>query len=53
VPVLVENCGNTVASTIPIVLSALKDQGKIEKGQKLVLAGFGVGYSWATCLIHF
>jgi 3-oxoacyl-[acyl-carrier-protein] synthase-3 len=53
VPIVVEGCGNTVASTIPIALFALKDQGKIEKGQKLVLAGFGVGYSWATCLIHF
>ena len=41
--------GNTVSNTIPIVLTEqLKD--KAIKGN-IILAGFGVGYSWGGCLI--
>ena len=46
-PVFMENCGNTVSSTIPLVLEHLRNTGSIHTGQKLVLMGFGVGYSWA------
>lgn len=53
VPILVENCGNTVSSSIPIALNQLRDQGRLRKGQKLMLVGFGVGYSWAACLVNF
>lgn len=52
-PILVENTGNTVSSTIPIALFQLFEQGKIKRGQKLMLVGFGVGYSWAACLVNF
>jgi 3-oxoacyl-[acyl-carrier-protein] synthase-3 len=44
-----ENIGNTVSSTIPIALQANAESGKISKGQRMLLAGFGVGYSWAAC----
>jgi len=45
-----ENVGNTVSNTIPI---ALKEEG-INKDLRgvIVLAGFGVGYSWGACLIE-
>jgi 3-oxoacyl-[acyl-carrier-protein] synthase-3 len=39
-----ENVGNTVSSTIPIALCEAQKEGKL-KGN-VVLAGFGVGYSW-------
>uniref|UniRef100_UPI0040479CBE ketoacyl-ACP synthase III n=1 Tax=Polynucleobacter sp. TaxID=2029855 RepID=UPI0040479CBE len=52
-PILVENIGNTVSSTIPIALFQLFEQGKLKRGQKLMLVGFGVGYSWAACLVSF
>ncbi|WP_341226334.1 ketoacyl-ACP synthase III [uncultured Arcticibacterium sp.] len=39
-----QNCGNTVSSTLPIVLKEHKHSFK--SGDKIVLAGFGVGYSW-------
>jgi 3-oxoacyl-[acyl-carrier-protein] synthase-3 len=43
--------GNTVSSTIPIAMcEALKD-GSIQKDMKVLLAGFGVGLSWAGCLL--
>ena len=48
-----ENFGNTVSSSIPIALvEALKD-GSISKEKIVLLAGFGVGYSWAGTALYF
>ena len=44
-----ENFGNTVSSTIPIALKEAAKEGKL-KGH-ILLAGFGVGYSWGGCII--
>lgn len=45
--------GNTVSNTIPIALAeALKD-GSIQVGNKVVIAGFGVGYSWGGTVLKF
>lgn len=52
-PILIENCGNTVSSTIPIALAQLKLNGRLQSGHRLMLVGFGVGYSWAACLLNF
>lgn len=52
-PILVENCGNTVSSTIPIAMHQLLKQGQLQRGHQLVLVGFGVGYSWAACMLNF
>ncbi len=41
--------GNTVSNTIPIVLSE-KLKEKALKGS-ILLAGFGVGYSWGGCVV--
>lgn len=43
------NVGNTVSSTIPIALYEAKKEGKI-KGN-ILLAGFGVGYSWGGVIL--
>ena len=48
-----EGCGNTVSSTIPIALQVAMQQNKTPKGSIALLAGFGVGYSWAGCTLHF
>lgn len=52
-PVHVENCGNTVSSTIPITLEALKAEGRLTPGTRTMLVGFGVGYSWAAAAAEF
>jgi 3-oxoacyl-[acyl-carrier-protein] synthase-3 len=44
-----EDCGNTVSSTIPIALKKAVDDDSIKPGTRIVLAGFGVGYSWGAC----
>ncbi|MDR3271941.1 MAG: ketoacyl-ACP synthase III [Flavobacteriaceae bacterium] len=42
--------GNTVSTTIPIVLKNLIS--KSENKEKILLAGFGVGYSWGGTVIY-
>jgi 3-oxoacyl-[acyl-carrier-protein] synthase-3 len=46
-----EEYGNTVSSTIPIGLKILSSQNRLIKGDKVVVIGFGVGYSSAATLI--
>ncbi|NQT78197.1 MAG: ketoacyl-ACP synthase III [Bacteroidetes bacterium] len=48
-----EDCGNTVASTIPIALYHTIVDGRVKRGDTLILAGFGVGFSWAACILKF
>lgn len=42
--IYLEKVGNTVSSTIPIALYHAKNEGKLQGN--VLLAGFGVGYSW-------
>jgi 3-oxoacyl-[acyl-carrier-protein] synthase-3 len=51
--VSMEDTGNTVSSTIPIALKRALDAGKIQLGHRLMLVGFGVGYSWASTLVRW
>jgi len=44
--------GNTVSNTIPIALKDAWDQGSIKSGDNVLLAGFGVGYSWGSTIIR-
>ena len=45
--------GNTVSNTIPIALANALRDGSLTQGMKVVIAGFGVGYSWGGCLLRF
>lgn len=44
------DCGNTVSATIPIALSEALASGRVRPGNRVMLVGFGVGYSWAGCI---
>lgn len=44
--------GNTVSSTIPLLLEELEAEGQL-RGKKIVMSGFGVGLSWATAVVQF
>lgn len=48
-----ESCGNTVSSTIPIALKEALKSGKLQPGQLIMLVGFGVGLSWAGCIVRW
>lgn len=43
--------GNTSSASIPIALNELNEKGLIERGDKIVLTGFGGGMSWGTMVI--
>jgi 3-oxoacyl-[acyl-carrier-protein] synthase-3 len=49
-PIVLENCGNTVSSTIPILIDTLRRQRRLKRGMRSMLVGFGVGWSWAGCM---
>lgn len=46
------DCGNTVSSSIPIALARDFSANKVKNGDKVLLVGFGVGYSWGACSIE-
>lgn len=46
-----EDCGNTVSSTIPIALYHAQKNNLMVSGKQVLLAGFGVGYSWAGTVL--
>lgn len=43
--------GNTVSSTVPIALSQAQQRGVLKPGQRVMLVGFGVGYSWGATVL--
>lgn len=47
--VCLEKVGNTVSSTIPIALHEAQQEGKLSGN--ILLAGFGVGYSWGATIL--
>jgi 3-oxoacyl-[acyl-carrier-protein] synthase III len=46
-----ENTGNTVSSSIPLALEHAA--GKFSPGDRILLAGFGVGYSWGAAILRW
>jgi len=49
----IEDCGNTVSSTIPIALKEAIINKKISTNMNILIAGFGVGYSWGGVVLNF
>ena len=43
--------GNTSSASVPIALNELNEKGLIERGDKILLTGFGGGMTWGTMLI--
>lgn len=43
--------GNLVSASIPVVLAAMRHDGRIKAGTRTLLCGFGVGLSWAACVV--
>jgi 3-oxoacyl-[acyl-carrier-protein] synthase III len=48
-----DTCGNTVSSTIPMSMQASVEKGRLKQGDKVMLVGFGVGYSWGAAMVRF
>lgn len=52
-PMNVAHCGNTSSASIPILLDELNHEGKLQKGDRLVLAGFGAGLTWGATVVEW
>jgi 3-oxoacyl-[acyl-carrier-protein] synthase III len=53
VMVNIDRYGNTTAATIPLCLSEWWQSGKLRKGQTIVLASFGAGFTWGSVLVKW
>jgi len=47
------NYGNTTAASIPIALAEAHQKGLIKKGDIVVLAAFGSGFTWGSVIIRW
>jgi 3-oxoacyl-[acyl-carrier-protein] synthase-3 len=48
-----EKYGNTSAATVPTALDAAIRDGRIKRGQNLLLEAFGGGFAWASALVKY
>jgi 3-oxoacyl-[acyl-carrier-protein] synthase-3 len=53
VVVTVDQHGNTSAASVPLALDAAVRDGRIQRGQKIMLEGVGGGFTWGAALIEF
>ena len=44
---------NIPGASVPILLDEMNREGKLEAGDKIVLAGFGAGLTWGATLIQW
>jgi 3-oxoacyl-[acyl-carrier-protein] synthase-3 len=49
-PIILRDYGNTVSSTIPIVIQEMRNQQRLSADQQNLIVGFGVGWSWGGCV---
>jgi len=45
--------GNTTAASIPIALCEAMDEGRVKKGDLVVFAAFGSGFTWASAIVKW
>ena len=53
VVVTVDKHGNTSAASVPLALDAAIRDGRIQRGQKVMLEGVGGGFTWGAVLLEF
>ncbi|MCT8565570.1 ketoacyl-ACP synthase III [Glaesserella parasuis] len=53
VVITLDRYGNTSAATIPVALDEAVRDGRIKRGQLLLLEAFGGGWTWGSALVRF
>ncbi len=53
VVVTIDRQGNTSAASIPLALDEAVRDGRIQRGQILLMEAFGGGFSWGSALVRF
>jgi 3-oxoacyl-[acyl-carrier-protein] synthase-3 len=51
--VVIDRYGNTSSASIPLALVDALDTGRLEKGQHVLLTGFGGGMTWASAVLRW
>ena len=51
--VTVDRHGNTSAASVPLALNEAVRDGRIRRGQKVLLEGVGGGFTWGAALLEF
>lgn len=52
-PINLDQYGNTSAASIPILMDELHRSGRLKRGDKCVLSGFGAGLTWGAALMEW
>lgn len=52
-PTTLEYCGNISAGSVPILLDEVNKKGMLQRGDKLVMAGFGAGLTWSAAVMEW
>ena len=52
-PTNVERCGNTSSASIALLLDELARDGKLERGDKILMSAFGAGFTTGACIIEW
>lgn len=50
-PMNVRRVGNLSSASIPVLLDELNRQGRLKKGMRLLLSGFGAGLTYGACIL--
>lgn len=51
--VSIHKYGNMSVATIPVALHELAEEGKLQKGQIIVMVAFGAGFTWASAVYRW
>ena len=49
----IDRYGNTSSASVPIALSEAAAAGRIRRGDRVVLIGFGAGLAWGSCVLKW
>lgn len=52
-PMNIDRYGNTSGASVPLMLDELNREGKLSRGDKIILAGFGGGLTWGAALLEW
>jgi 3-oxoacyl-[acyl-carrier-protein] synthase-3 len=49
----VDRYGNMSSATVPIALDEAAEQGRIKKGDNILMVAFGAGFTWASSVVRW
>jgi 3-oxoacyl-[acyl-carrier-protein] synthase-3 len=52
-PTNVERCGNTSSASVPLLLDEMAREGKLQRGDKILMSAFGAGFTTGACIIEW